>query len=488
MRRFTSIRSRRPSARRSKRSSSRSAPPTPTSRPRRGQLLEGGGGGRGRGERGRGGAHARRSRPSRGAIEADEPGDRAGAREAARDPNPRAAGGAGARGSRPRPTRARWVARRKRAGRGRAAGRPRAGSRNGSGNADGHVGARCNLRPTPQRQRIRAEPAGAAGPAVDASVQSGRRRRETRQQVLEAFKGDQFVMSQVAPPRDPRLVEAGAERIVRMAKASAPVLTPEISERRRPLRCGQWPRARRRSNGAVGSENERGRLRDGVGLVPFVCATGEETATGAPANVARCSPTGASATSTSFKLPPPRTAALRATFRGSSYGVAVHVHEARDRLLSESMRPVDVARRAVGQGGLKVVEVAKAPDRRAPRDVRGPASFFAPLPTSHASEIHATVSPPCTSRLLEIRAGTADDVPTVSAFVRELAAYERTARRRRGDGGGLSSPRIRRAAILQDAHRRVGRKRLRALCFTSSASRPGREGQESPHRYYHFAR
>jgi Spy/CpxP family protein refolding chaperone len=63
------------------------------------------------------------------------------------------------------------------------------------------------------------------GPSVDRSV--WKQERETHENVLTAFKGDSFVMNRVAPPRDPRLIDAEAERIVRMAKASAPVLTPE---------------------------------------------------------------------------------------------------------------------------------------------------------------------------------------------------------------------------------------------------------------------
>jgi Spy/CpxP family protein refolding chaperone len=61
------------------------------------------------------------------------------------------------------------------------------------------------------------------GPATDRSAWKGA--HETERHVLEAFKGDRFVMNEVAPPRDPRLVEQEAMRVVRMAKASAPVLT-----------------------------------------------------------------------------------------------------------------------------------------------------------------------------------------------------------------------------------------------------------------------
>jgi len=61
------------------------------------------------------------------------------------------------------------------------------------------------------------------GPATDRTAWKGAHDSEHR--VLEAFKGDRFVMNEVASPRDARLVEAEATRVVRMAKASAPVLT-----------------------------------------------------------------------------------------------------------------------------------------------------------------------------------------------------------------------------------------------------------------------
>jgi Spy/CpxP family protein refolding chaperone len=63
------------------------------------------------------------------------------------------------------------------------------------------------------------------GPSVDKTV--WQEARESREHVLEAFKGDRFVMNEVAPAKDPRLIDQGVERIVRMAKASAPVLTAE---------------------------------------------------------------------------------------------------------------------------------------------------------------------------------------------------------------------------------------------------------------------
>jgi hypothetical protein len=51
--------------------------------------------------------------------------------------------------------------------------------------------------------------------------------RATHKRLLEAFKGDRFVMSELAPAKDPRLVADEAEGMVRMAKAVNPVLTPE---------------------------------------------------------------------------------------------------------------------------------------------------------------------------------------------------------------------------------------------------------------------
>jgi Spy/CpxP family protein refolding chaperone len=63
------------------------------------------------------------------------------------------------------------------------------------------------------------------GPAPDKA--NWKEAREAHKRVLEAFKGDRFVMNEVAPPRDPRQIEQGVERVVRLAKASTPVLTPE---------------------------------------------------------------------------------------------------------------------------------------------------------------------------------------------------------------------------------------------------------------------
>jgi Spy/CpxP family protein refolding chaperone len=75
-----------------------------------------------------------------------------------------------------------------------------------------------------QKQQIGAN-LRSAGPGVDRALWT--EARGTHEQVLTAFKGDTFVMNQVAPPRDPRLIDAEAERIVRVAKASAPILTPD---------------------------------------------------------------------------------------------------------------------------------------------------------------------------------------------------------------------------------------------------------------------
>ena len=62
-------------------------------------------------------------------------------------------------------------------------------------------------------------------PAVDETLRG--EERATHQRVLEAFKGDRFVMTELAPAKDPRLVAGEVEGMVRIAKASAPVLTAE---------------------------------------------------------------------------------------------------------------------------------------------------------------------------------------------------------------------------------------------------------------------
>jgi Spy/CpxP family protein refolding chaperone len=76
-----------------------------------------------------------------------------------------------------------------------------------------------------QKQQIATNMKSIGGPAVDRSVWQEARESHTR--VLEAFKGNRFVMNEIAPARDPRLVDQGVERMVRMAKASAPVLTQD---------------------------------------------------------------------------------------------------------------------------------------------------------------------------------------------------------------------------------------------------------------------
>ncbi len=149
-----------------------------------------------------------------GAIAADEPGDRAALEKLHAILTPA--------------QRAELVARIESRESLRPANGRRGGRRRGSGAAAGHVGGMMwgralNLTDA-QRQQIQVN-LKSNGPAVDKS--EWKEARETRQHVLEAFKGDRFVMSEVAPPRDPRLIEENAERMVRLAKASAPVLTPE---------------------------------------------------------------------------------------------------------------------------------------------------------------------------------------------------------------------------------------------------------------------
>jgi Spy/CpxP family protein refolding chaperone len=98
------------------------------------------------------------------------------------------------------------------------------GSHEGNkGRGPGWWGHELNLSQT-QRDQIRVN-LRSIGPSVDKSV--WKEARDSRQHVLEAFKGDRFVMNEVAPTRDPRIVDQGVEGMVRMAKASAPVLTAE---------------------------------------------------------------------------------------------------------------------------------------------------------------------------------------------------------------------------------------------------------------------
>jgi Spy/CpxP family protein refolding chaperone len=51
--------------------------------------------------------------------------------------------------------------------------------------------------------------------------------RARHQAVLEAFKSNTFVMSQVAPAKNPQTVQKWVDHIVVMAQAETPVLTPE---------------------------------------------------------------------------------------------------------------------------------------------------------------------------------------------------------------------------------------------------------------------
>jgi Spy/CpxP family protein refolding chaperone len=73
-----------------------------------------------------------------------------------------------------------------------------------------------------QRDQIEANLASTK-PAVDETLRN--EERATHQHVLEAFKGDRFVMNEIAPAKDPRLIAGEVEGMVRVAKASAPVLT-----------------------------------------------------------------------------------------------------------------------------------------------------------------------------------------------------------------------------------------------------------------------
>jgi Spy/CpxP family protein refolding chaperone len=51
--------------------------------------------------------------------------------------------------------------------------------------------------------------------------------RQERMQMLEAFKGDSFVMSQLMPPRGADDIQRWVNHVVVVAAATAPVLTPD---------------------------------------------------------------------------------------------------------------------------------------------------------------------------------------------------------------------------------------------------------------------
>jgi Spy/CpxP family protein refolding chaperone len=74
-------------------------------------------------------------------------------------------------------------------------------------------------------QRAQIKASLGSTPAVDPGLRV--EARTERQRVLDAFKGDRFVMNEIAPARDPRLIDEEAGRMVRLAKAVAPVLTAE---------------------------------------------------------------------------------------------------------------------------------------------------------------------------------------------------------------------------------------------------------------------
>ena len=160
-----------------------------------------------------------------GAIQADEPGDRAALEQLHAILTPaqrvelvtrleshgRRAQSGGGEGSE----------------RAREHGRADAGAR-ASGEMRGHGGmwGRALNLSDAQKQQI-AVNLRSIGQGADANKTAWKEQRSARQHLLEAFKADRFVMNEVAPPRDPQQVEQGVERIVRLAKASAPVLTPE---------------------------------------------------------------------------------------------------------------------------------------------------------------------------------------------------------------------------------------------------------------------
>jgi Spy/CpxP family protein refolding chaperone len=75
-----------------------------------------------------------------------------------------------------------------------------------------------------QKQQIEAN-MKSGGAAPDRSLWKSE--METHKRVIEAFGADRFVMNELAPPEDPRVIDAEVGRMVSFAKAAAPVLTPE---------------------------------------------------------------------------------------------------------------------------------------------------------------------------------------------------------------------------------------------------------------------
>jgi Spy/CpxP family protein refolding chaperone len=105
----------------------------------------------------------------------------------------------------------------------RVAGRRDAGSAQAKGGGGVGPWSRALGLTDAQRAQIKANLGSA--PAVDPALRV--EARTERQRVLDAFKGDRFVMNEIAPARDPRLIDEEAGRMVRLAKAAAPVLTAE---------------------------------------------------------------------------------------------------------------------------------------------------------------------------------------------------------------------------------------------------------------------
>lgn len=75
-----------------------------------------------------------------------------------------------------------------------------------------------------QKQQIQAN-LKAGGAAPDRSLWQSE--MESHRRVMEAFKNDRFVMNEIAPPKDPRVIDAEVGRMVTFAKAAAPVLSAE---------------------------------------------------------------------------------------------------------------------------------------------------------------------------------------------------------------------------------------------------------------------
>ncbi|HEX7601732.1 MAG TPA: hypothetical protein VF316_09010 [Polyangiaceae bacterium] len=70
-------------------------------------------------------------------------------------------------------------------------------------------------------------PGGDRGPRGDHGPGPGMPRGGPGGKVMEAFKGDHFVLDEVAPPPDAKEMGKGGDRMLRLAEIALPILTPE---------------------------------------------------------------------------------------------------------------------------------------------------------------------------------------------------------------------------------------------------------------------